>query len=104
MKESKYSKWDPFQSILLFVISCLYSFLEHAAQFFLYLCHCNEDHEKLAVVYPPLDVSHAYPHYIANFGRIFPSGSRDDPDQVGEPREAKAKFSSLVLDPMSLKA
>jgi hypothetical protein len=104
MKESKYSKWDSFQSILLFVISCLYSFLEHTACFFLYLWHCNEDHEKLAVVCPPLDVAHAYPHYIVDFGRIFPSGSHDDPNQVGEPREAKNKVSSPVLDPTSLKA
>ena len=53
---------DFFQGILLFVISCLCSFLEHAKQIFLYLLHSNGDHENLAIVYPPLKVEHAYPH------------------------------------------
>ena len=62
MEENKYLKLDFFEGILLFVIGCLCFFLEHAKQIFLYLLHSNDDHEKLAIIYPPIKVSHAYPH------------------------------------------
>jgi hypothetical protein len=104
MEENRYLKWDLFQSILLFVISYLCSFLEHAKQIFLYLLHFNDDHEKLAIIYPPLKVAHAYPHCITDFDKKIPSGPCDDHDQVDEPHEAKADVSPPVLGPTSSKA
>jgi hypothetical protein len=71
MEENKYLKLDFFQGILLFVISYLWSFLEHAKQIFLYLLHTNDDHENLTIVHPPLKVVHAYPHYITDFDKNF---------------------------------
>jgi hypothetical protein len=104
MKENRYSKWDLFQSILLFILSCLCSFLEHAKQIFLYLLYFNDDHERLAIIFPPLDVAHAYPHLITGFDKKIPPGPCNDHDQVDEPHEAKADVSSPVLGPTSPKA
>jgi hypothetical protein len=99
MEENKYLKLDFFQGILLFVISCLWSFLEHAKQIFLYLLHSNDDHENLAIVYPPLKVVHAYPHCITDFDKKIPSGPCDDHNQVDEPHETRVDISSPALDP-----
>jgi hypothetical protein len=77
--------------------------MEHAKQFFLYLLHPNDDHENLAIVCSPLKVVHAYPHYITDFDKSFPSGPRDDHNQVDELHETKANISPLVLDPTSSK-
>jgi hypothetical protein len=103
MEENRYLKWDLLQSILLFVISYLCSFLEYAKQIFLYLLHSNDDHENLEIVYPPLKVVHAYPHCITDFDKKIPSGPCDDHNQVDEPHETKADISPLVLDPTSSK-
>jgi hypothetical protein len=103
MEENRYLKWDLLQIILLFVISYPCSFLEHAKQVFLYLLHSNNEHENLAIVYPPLKVIHAYHHYITDFDKIFPSGPCDDHNQLDEPHETKADISPLVLDPTSSK-
>jgi hypothetical protein len=104
MKENRYLKWDLFQKFLLFITSCLYSFLEHAKQIFIYPLYINDDHGKLAIIYPPLKVAHAYPHCITEFDKIFTSGPCDDHDQVDEPHEAKANVTSPLLDPTSPKA
>jgi hypothetical protein len=104
MEENRYSKWDLFQSILLFVISYLFSFLEHAKQVFLYLLHLDDNHEKLAIIYPPLKVAHAYPHCITDFDKSFIVSPCDDHDQVDEPHEAKADVSSPLPSPTSSRA
>jgi hypothetical protein len=104
MKENRYSKWDLFQSILLFILSCLCSFLEHAKQIFLYLLYFNDDHERLAIIFPPLYVAHAYPHLVVGSDKKFPPGPRNDNDQVDESRETQADVSSTVLGPTSPKA
>jgi hypothetical protein len=103
MEENRYLKWDLLQSILLFVISYLCSFLEYAKQIFLYLLHSNDDHENLEIVYPPLKFVHAYPHCITDFDKKNSSGPCDDHNQVDEPHETKADISPLVLDPTSSK-
>jgi hypothetical protein len=99
MEENKYLKLDFFQGILLFVISCLCSLLKHAKHIFLYLLHSNDDHENIAIVYPPLKFLHVYPHYITNFDKTIPSGPCDDHNQVDEPHETRFDISSLALDP-----
>jgi hypothetical protein len=104
MKENRYSKWDLFQSILLFILSCLCSFLEHAKQIFLYLLYFNDDHERLAIIFPPLYVAHAYPHLVVGSDKKFSPGPRNDNDQVDESRETQADVSSTVLGPTSPKA
>jgi hypothetical protein len=104
MKENMYSKWDLLQSILLFILSCLCSFLEHAEQILLYLLYFNDDHERLAIICPPLNVAHAYPHLITGFDEKSPPGPRNDHDQIDEPHEAQAVVSSPVLSPTSPKA
>ena len=88
-----------FQSILLLVISCLWSFLKHVRLMFLYLLHSNDNHENLAIVYPPLKVVHTSPHFIIDFDQNFPSKPCDDHSQVDEPHETKDDVSPLVLDP-----
>jgi hypothetical protein len=93
-----------FQGILLFVIGCLCFFLEHAKQIFLYLLHSDDEHEDLAIIYPPLKVVHAYPHYITDVDKKFPSGPCDDHDQVGKPHKAKADVSPPVPSPTSSRA
>jgi hypothetical protein len=97
MEENRYLKWDLFQSILLFVISCLCYCLEHAKQIFIYLLHSDDDHENLAIVYPPLKVVHAYPHCITDFDKKIPFGPCEDHNQVDEPHEAKDDISLLYL-------
>jgi hypothetical protein len=104
MEENRYSKWDLFQSILLFVISYFFSFLEHAKQVFIYLLHLDDNHEKLEIIYPPLKVTHAYPHCITDFDKSFIVGPCDDHDQVNKPHKAKADVSSLVPSPASSRA
>jgi hypothetical protein len=99
MEENKYLKLDFFQGILLFVISCLWSFLEHARQMFLPLLHSNDDHENLSIIYPPLKVVHAYPHCITDFDKKFPSQPCDDHNQVNEPHETRFDISPPALDP-----
>jgi hypothetical protein len=99
MEENKYLKMDFFQGILLFIISCLCFFLEHAKQIFLYLLHSNDDHEDLAIIYPPLKFLHAYPHCITNVDKKFPSGPCDDHNQVDKSHETRVDISSPALDP-----
>ena len=99
MEENKYLKLEFFQGILLFVISFLWSFPEHARKKFIYLLHYNDDHGNLAIVYPPLKFVHAYPHYITDFDQTIPSGPCDDHNQVDEPHETKVDISSPALDP-----
>jgi hypothetical protein len=103
MEENRYLKWDLLQSILLSVISYLYSFLEYSKQIFLYLLHSNNDHENLEIAYPPLKVVHEYPHCINDFDKKNPSGPCDDHNQVDEPHETKPDIPPLVLDPTSSK-
>ena len=104
MEENKYLKLDFFQGILLFVVGCLYFFLEHAKQIFLYLLHSNDDHEKLGIIYPPLKFAHAYPHCIDEFDKSFTIGPCDDHDQVGKPHKAKADVSPPIPSPTSSRA
>jgi hypothetical protein len=99
MEENKYLNLDFFQGILLFVVSCLWSFLEHVKQFFLYLLHSNDDYENLAIVYPPLKFVHTYPHRITDFDKKIPSKPCDDHNQFDEPHETKYDISPLLLDP-----
>jgi hypothetical protein len=103
MEENKYLKLDFFQGILLFVISCLWSFPEHARQIFLYLLHANDDHDNLEIIYPPLKVIQISPQFITDFDKNIPSKPCDNHDQVDEPHEAKADISPPVLDPTSSK-
>jgi hypothetical protein len=103
MEENKYLKLDFFQGILLFVISCLWSFPEHVRQIFLYLLHANDDHDNLEIIYPPLKVIHISPQFITDFDKNIPSKPCDNHDQVDEPHEAKADISPPVLDPTSSK-
>ena len=99
MEENKYLNLDFFQGILFFVIICLWSFLEHVKQFFLYLLHSNDDHENLAIVYPPLKFVHIFPHGITDFDQNITSEPCDDHSQVDETHEIKDDISPLVLDP-----
>jgi hypothetical protein len=87
----------------LFVISCLWSFPEHARQIVIHLLHANDDHDKLEIIYPPLKVIQISPHFITDFDKNITSKPWDNHDQVVEPDEAKADISPLVLDPMSSK-
>jgi hypothetical protein len=63
------------------------------------MLHSNDDHDNLAIAYPPLKFLHAYPHCITDFDKIFPSRPCDDHNQVDEPHETKVDISSLALDP-----
>jgi hypothetical protein len=69
MGEKKCLKLSFFEDIIFFVTKYLLSFPKHAKQIFLYLLHSNDDHVNLAIVYPPLEVVHAYPHYITDFDK-----------------------------------
>jgi hypothetical protein len=71
MEGNKYLKLSFFQDIIFFVISCLWSFPEHARQIFIYLLHSNDDRENLAIVYPTLKVLHTSPHCITDFDQKF---------------------------------
>jgi hypothetical protein len=82
-----YSKWDLLQSILLLLLSCLFSFLEHAKRTFFYLLYLNNDHEILAIIFPPLYVAHAYPHLVIGSDKKISPGPHNDNDQVDESHE-----------------
>jgi hypothetical protein len=99
MKENKCSKWDFFQIILLFVISCLWSFLENARQVLLCLLHANNDHDNPENIYPPLKITRTSPQFITHFDKEISSGLRDDHNQVDEPHETRVDISSPALDP-----
>jgi hypothetical protein len=88
-----------FQDIIFFVITYLLSFPEHAKQIFLYLLHSNDDHENLALIYPPVKVVHISPHCITNFDQNITNEPCVDHSQVDEPHEIKVDISPLVLDP-----
>ena len=103
MGENKYLKLSFFQDIMFFVIDYLLSFPEHAKQFFLYLLHSNDDHENLAIVYPPPKVLHISHHFIIDFDQNLPSEPCDDHSQVDEPHETKVDISTPILDPISSK-
>jgi hypothetical protein len=62
MKKNKYLKLCFFQDIIFFVMNYLFSFPEHARQFFLYLLHFNGDHDNPEIVYPPLRIIQISPH------------------------------------------
>jgi hypothetical protein len=99
MGENKYLKLSFFQNIIFFVINYLLSFPEHAKKNIIYLLHSNDDHESLAILYPPPKFVHIYPQCIIDFDQNFPSEPCDDHNQVDEPHETKADISPLVLDP-----
>jgi hypothetical protein len=56
MEENKYLKLGFFQDIILFVVSYLWSFPEHAKKIFLHLLHANDDHDNPEISYPPLKI------------------------------------------------
>jgi hypothetical protein len=99
MGERKYLKLSFFQDIIFFVLNYILSFPEHAKQIFLYLLHSNDDHENLAIIYPPLKVIHISPQLITDFDQKFSSKPCDDHSQIDEPHETKADVSPLILDP-----
>jgi hypothetical protein len=99
MRENRYSKWYLLQSILLFILSCLCSFLEHAKQTFFYLLYLNNDHERIAIIFPPLYVAHAYPHLVIGSDKKISPGPCNDNDQVDESRETQTNVSPTVLGP-----
>jgi hypothetical protein len=99
MGENKYLKLIFFQDIIFFVTKYLLSFPGHAKQFFIYQLHSNDDHENIAIVYPPPKVVHISPHFIIDFDQNLPSEPCDDHIQVDEPHETKADVSPLVVDP-----
>ena len=99
MGKNKYLKLIFFQDMIFFVFNYLLSFPEHAKQNFLYLLHSNDDHENLALVYPPLKFVHISPHCIIDFYQNIPYEPCDDHSQVDEPHEIKVDISPLVLDP-----
>jgi hypothetical protein len=99
MEENKYLKLDFFQGILLFVISCLWSFPEQARQIFLHLLHANNDHDNTEIAYPPLKIIQISPQFITDFDQNLPPEPYDNHDQVDEPHETKADISPPVLDP-----
>jgi hypothetical protein len=89
MKENKCSKWDFFQIILLFVISCLWSFLKNARQVLLFLLHANNDNENPENIYPPLKITRTSPQFITHFDKEISFGLHDDHNQVDEPHETR---------------
>ena len=104
MRENRYSKWDLLQSILLFIVSFLCSFFEHAKQTFFYLLYLNNDHERLAIIFPPLYVAHAYPRLVVDSDKKVSPRPRNDNDQVDESRETQTNVSPIVLGPTPPKA
>lgn len=104
MRENRYSKWDLLQSVLLFILSCLCSFLEHAKWTFFHLLYLNNDHERLAIIFPPLYVAHAYPHLVVGSDKRLSPGPRHDNDQVDESCETQTNVSPIVLGPTPPKA
>jgi hypothetical protein len=99
MEENKYLKLDFFQSILLFVTSCLWSFPEHARKKFLHLLHAYDDHDNLEIAYPPLKFILISPQFITDFDKNIPSETGVNHNQVDEPHETKVDISPHVLDP-----
>jgi hypothetical protein len=99
MEENKYLKLDFYQGIILFVVIFLWSFREHARQFFLHLLHANDDHDNPEIVYPPLKIIQISPQFITDFDKNLPSGPCDNYNQVDEPHETKANISPPILDP-----
>jgi hypothetical protein len=92
MKENKYLKLDFFQIILLFVVSCLWSFPEQARQIFLHLLHANNDHDYTEIAYPPLEIIQISPQFITDFDQNLPPEPYDN-------HETKTDISPPVLDP-----
>jgi hypothetical protein len=88
-----------FQIILLFVISCLWSFLKNARQVLLYLLHANNDHDNPEIIYPPLRITRTSPQFITDFDKKNSSGPRDDHNQVDESHETRVDISPPALDP-----
>jgi hypothetical protein len=88
-----------FQTIFLFVISCLWSFLENARQVLLFLLHANNDHGNLENIYPPLKITRTSPQFITHSDKEISCGLCDDHNQVDEPHETKVDISSPALDP-----
>jgi hypothetical protein len=75
------------------------SFPEHDKQIYLYLLHSNDDHENLALLYPPLKVVHIFPHCITDFDQNLPFEPCVDHSPIDEPHEIKADISPPVLYP-----
>jgi hypothetical protein len=92
MEENKYLKLDFFQGILLFVVSCLWSFLEQARQIFLHLLHANNDYDNTEIAYPPLEIIQISPQFITDFDQNIPLEPYDN-------HETKANISPHVRDP-----
>jgi hypothetical protein len=90
---------DFFQGILLFVISCLWSFPEQFRQIFLHLLHANNDHDNTEIAYPPLEIIQISSQFITEFDQNLPLEPYDNHDQVDEPHETKADISPPILDP-----
>jgi len=99
MGENKYLKLFFVQDIIFFSIKYLWSFPEHAKQYFLYPLHSCDDHVNLAIVYPPLKVVHISPQFVTNFDQNFLYEPCDDHSQFDEPHETKDDISPHVLDP-----
>jgi hypothetical protein len=104
MRENRYSKWDLLQSILLFILSCICSFLENAKRTFFYLLYLNNDHERLKIIFPPLYVAHAYPRLVVGSDKKVSPRPRNDNDQVDESHETQTNVSPTVLGPTPPKA
>jgi hypothetical protein len=104
MRENRYSKWDLLQSILLFILSCLCSFLENSKRTFFYLLYLNSDHERLKIICPPLYVAHAYPRLVAGSDKKVSPRPHNDNEQVDESRETQTNVSPIVLGPTPPKA
>jgi hypothetical protein len=104
MRENRYSKWDLLQSILLFILSCLCSFLENSKRTFFYLLYINNDHERLKIIFPPLYIACSYPHLVASFDKKVSPRPCNDNDQVDESRETQTNVSPTVIGPTPPKA
>jgi hypothetical protein len=98
MEENKYLKLDFLQGIILFVVSCFWSFFEHARQTFLHLFHANDDHDNPEILYPPLKVIQITPQFITNLDQNLPPKLHDNYNQVDKNHETKTDISSHVLD------
>jgi hypothetical protein len=95
MEENQHLILGFFQDIILFVVSCLWSFPEHARQIFLHLLHANDDPE---IVYP-LEIIQMSPQFITDFDKTLPSEPCDNHNQIDEPHETKADISPPVPNP-----
>jgi hypothetical protein len=104
MRENRYSKWDLLQSILLFILSFLYYFLENAKRTLFYLLYLNNDHERLKIIFPPLYVAHAYPHLVVGSDKKVSPRPCNDNDEVDESHETQTNVSPTFLGPTPPKA